>query len=96
MNTLYLLFSIFDHLGDMEYSRVLLTGYFDHSRELYVSPRTINAEGSTGTQHRNVEPGACVVTPFFSRELAQWVLINRGWVPNRKIEPSTRLAGQVS
>ena len=70
-----------------------LSGDYDHSRELYMWPRTLNtAEVST---RRNTEPGACVVTPFFCRELGEWVLVNRGWVPRRKMDPSTRPKGQV-
>lgn len=56
-------------------------------------PRTLNT-ADVGT-HRNTEPGACIVTPFFCHELGQWVLVNRGWVPRRKMDPSTRAEGQV-
>ena len=36
-----------------------------------------------------------MITPFFCKELGQMVLVNRGWVPKRKMDPETRAAGQV-
>lgn len=85
--------SIFDHIPDLEYSRVSLTGYYDHSKELYMWPRTLNTADVSA--QRNTEPGACIVTPFYCYELGQWVLVNRGWVPRRKMDPATRPKGQV-
>ena len=71
----------------------MLTGHFDHSRELHMWPRTLNS--TDDRKRQNTEPGACIVTPFYCRELGEWVLVNRGWVPRRKMDPSTRLRGQV-
>ena len=85
--------SIFDCIQDLEYSRVSLSGYYDHSRELHMWPRTLNTANVSA--QRNTEPGACIVTPFYCHELEQWVLVNRGWVPRRKMDPSTRPKGQV-
>ena len=55
-------------------------------------PRALNIE-TTGGQ--GSEPGAHVITPFYCEELGQFVLVNRGWVPRRKMDPSTRPKGQV-
>ena len=55
-------------------------------------PRALNIE-STG--RRGSEPGAYIVTPFFCEELGEFVLVNRGWVPRRKMDPATRPEGQV-
>ena len=85
--------SIFEHLEELEYTRVTLTGHFDHSRELHMWPRTLYS--ASDKKNPNSEPGACIVTPFYCRELGEWVLVNRGWVPRRKMDPSTRPRGQV-
>lgn len=84
---------ILEHLDELEYSRVSLSGYYDHSRELHMWPRTLNTADTSS--RRNTEPGACVVTPFYCHQLKEWVLVNRGWVPRRKMEPSTRPKGQI-
>lgn len=52
-------------MEELEYRRVTMHGHFDHSRELYMWPRTLNTEG---TKQRNTEPGAYVVTPFYCNE----------------------------
>ncbi len=90
---LFAVFSIFERLDELEYTRVTLTGHFDHSRELHMWPRTLNS--ASDKKQQNTEPGACIVTPFYCRELGEWVLVNRGWVPRRKMDPSTRSKGQV-
>jgi len=72
---------------------VTLTGHFDHSKEMHLWPRALYlGEGSS----KSNEYGAYVVTPFYSEELGRYVLINRGWVPKRKMPPATRNHGQVS
>ena len=84
--------SILERLEELEYRRVHLHGHFDHSKELLMWPRSLNMEN---TGQRGSEPGAHVVTPFYCEELGRFVLINRGWVPRRKMDPTTRLQGQV-
>jgi surfeit locus 1 family protein len=84
-------YSILERLDELEYRRVQLHGHFDHSKELLMWPRSLNTE-STG---RGSEPGAHVVTPFYCEELGQLVLVNRGWVPRRKMDQDTRKRGQV-
>ena len=84
------IYSIRERLGELEYRRVQLHGHFDHSKELLMWPRSLNTE-SMGRG----EPGAHVITPFYCEELGQFVLVNRGWVPRRKMDQSTRSKGQV-
>ncbi len=79
----------------MEYCRVTMTGHFDHSKELYVQPRSLNTT-SDPLSRKSSEPGAHVVTPFFCQELGDWILVNRGSVPRKKVESETRKQGQVS
>ena len=55
-------------------------------------PRALNIENTGG---RGSEPGAHVVTPFYCEELEELILVNRGWVPRRKMEPTSRPQGQV-
>jgi len=73
---------------------VSLTGYFNHSKELHMWPRTLNTTSDVFGK-RNTEPGAYVVTPFFCHELGDWVLVNRGWVPQKRQDPRKRRNGQV-
>ncbi len=56
-------------------------------RPLYTGEATPTGKGS--------EPGANIVTPFFCEELGRYVLVNRGWVPKRRMPPSSRERGQV-
>jgi surfeit locus 1 family protein len=83
---------IVESLDELEYRRVRLTGSFDHSRELHIWPRTLNKES---TQRLRAEPGTQIVTPFFCKELKQWILVNRGWVPKNKTDPTKRPDGQI-
>ena len=84
--------SILERLEELEYSRVHLHGHYDHSKEMYMWPRTLNIETTGG---RGSEPGAHVVTPFYCEELGKFILVNRGWVPRRKMDQSSRKQGQV-
>ena len=54
-------------------------------------PRSLNTE----SKGRGSEPGAHIITPFYCEELGQFILVNRGWVPKRKMDPATRKNGQV-
>ena len=87
--------SLAERLKEFEYRRVRLHGYFDHSKELHVWPRSLYAGEATPVQGRGSQTGANVVTPFFCEELGQFVLVNRGWVPKDKKAPSSRVQGQV-
>ena len=66
-----------------EYRRVQLTGRFDHSKEQYWYARS--KQGAVGVH---------VITPFQLTDGAS-VLVNRGFVPQEKRDPKTRLSGQI-
>lgn len=68
-----------------EFRRVALNGRFDHGREFYLAARS---------QNGNV--GFWVVTPFVLGDGGGAVLINRGWVPNDRKLPETRVEGQLA
>ncbi len=65
-----------------EYRQVILSGTFDHSRETLVQ---------AVTEHGG---GFWVMTPLTTPD-GQTVLINRGFVPSDRRDPTTRPEGQV-
>jgi len=66
-----------------EYRRVQLSGRFDHSKEqFWYAPS------------KQGEVGVHVITPFHLINGAV-VLVNRGFVPQEKRDPKTRLGGQI-
>lgn len=86
-------------LKELEYRRVKVRGRFDHSQEIYILPRSpVDPEkeareaGSIGSSG---EVGANVITPFYCSDLGISILVNRGYVPKRRIRPETRMKGQV-
>lgn len=66
-----------------EYSRVTMRGRFEHEKEVQVYTVT------------ELGPGYWVFTPL-SLTSGSHVLINRGFVPNEKRDPSSRIEGQTS
>ncbi|KAL7980928.1 hypothetical protein Chor_002082 [Crotalus horridus] len=60
-------------LNKMEYVPVKVRGHFDHTKELYVLPRSpVDAEKEARNAGRimsNVESGAHVITPFYCTDL---------------------------
>ncbi|KAK5852385.1 hypothetical protein PBY51_023856 [Eleginops maclovinus] len=86
-------------LQSLEYRRVKARGYYDHSQELYVLPRSpVDPEKEAreaGTLSSSGETGANVITPFHCTDLGITILVNRGYVPKRKIRPESRTKGQV-
>ncbi|KAJ9580646.1 hypothetical protein L9F63_024181 [Diploptera punctata] len=88
-----------EELSELEYCPVRVRGEFDHSREMYMGPRTLLVDGeavSQGTSfsHKS-QIGYMVITPFklVNRDLT--ILINRGWVPAKNTDPETRKSGQI-
>ncbi|RXN10329.1 surfeit locus 1 [Labeo rohita] len=77
----------------LEYRRVKVRGHFDHSKELYILPRSpVDPEREAreaGRISSSAESGANVITPMT-------ILVNRGYVPKDKIRPETRMKGQVT
>lgn len=70
---------------EWHYRRVSLTGEFDHDKELHLFAHT--EKGRSGFQ---------IITPFNRSDEGDIVLVNRGWVPESKKEPQTRVDGQVT
>ncbi len=68
---------------DPSYYRVHVKGHFDHAKERYLY--ALSTDG---------EPGWHVITPLDTVE-GELVLVDRGFVPDRVRDPSTRAAGQL-
>ncbi|XP_004593721.2 surfeit locus protein 1 [Ochotona princeps] len=86
-------------LRELEYRPVRVRGHFDHSKELYMMPRTLvdpaREAREAGRLSSSTESGAHVVTPFHCADLGITILVNRGFVPRRSVNPDTRQKGQV-
>ncbi|XP_077904708.1 surfeit locus protein 1 isoform X1 [Ictidomys tridecemlineatus] len=86
-------------LQNLEYRPVKVRGHFDHSKELYMMPRTMvdpaREAREAGRISSSTESGAYVVTPFHCTDLGVTILVNRGFVPRKKVNPETRQKGQV-
>ncbi|KAL4617421.1 surfeit locus protein 1 isoform X1 [Arapaima gigas] len=91
-----------DHieLNNMEYRRVKVRGHYDHSKELYMMPRSpVDPEREAreaGRLTSSGETGANIITPFYCTDLGITILVNRGYVPKTKIKPETRMKGQIA
>ncbi|XP_053328638.1 surfeit locus protein 1 isoform X2 [Spea bombifrons] len=89
-----------EELRDLEYCPVKVRGHFDHSRELYILPRTLvdpeKEARESGRISSSTESGAHIITPFYCSDLGIPILVNRGFVPKKKMNPETRLKGQVA
>ncbi|XP_031305402.2 surfeit locus protein 1 isoform X1 [Camelus dromedarius] len=86
-------------LKNLEYRPVKVRGHFDHSKELYMMPRTMvdpaREAREAGRLSSSAESGAYVITPFYCTDLGITILVNRGFVPRKKVSPDTRQKGQV-
>lgn len=86
-------------LKNLEYRPVKVRGHFDHSKELYIMPRTMvdpaREARDAGRLSSTDSSGAYVVTPFHCSDLGVTILVNRGFVPRKKVNPETRQQGQV-
>ncbi|KAI5937944.1 Surfeit locus protein 1 [Manis javanica] len=83
-------------LNALEYRPVKVRGHFDHSKELYMMPRTmVDPAREAGRLSSSAESGAHVITPFHCTDLGITILVNRGFVPRKKMNPDTRRKGQI-
>ena len=86
----------YEDLKNMEYQAVRVRGRFDHTQEIHIGPR---ANFVQQTSHQGLgmksQSGVHVVTPFILADRNTRILVNRGFVPRGKIDPSCRLEGQI-
>ena len=74
--------------GKSEYEPVTVTGRFDNAKEIHVLYALTEPKGPIGGR------GYFVMTPFTTTD--GWIVyVNRGFVPAAKVDPATRLEGQV-
>jgi surfeit locus 1 family protein len=70
-------------LANAEWRHVRISGHYLNDREVYLF-----AQGPDGAH------GVQVITPFV-RDAGGTILVNRGFVPNEKKDPTARAAGQI-
>lgn len=83
---------------DLEYQKIRVKGSFDHSQEMYITPRSCVISGGKESRTSFLSPGksgSFVVTPFILSDRDLTILVNRGWVPKKKTFPATREEGQI-
>jgi surfeit locus 1 family protein len=66
--------------------RIQLAGRYLHDREIILQAKTRRGSG---------EAGAHVVTPLVLADAHSIVLVDRGWVPQARVDPATRAEGQI-
>jgi surfeit locus 1 family protein len=75
--------------GDAEYEPVTVTGTFQNDKEIHVTYALTSPKGKYGGF------GAVVMTPMVTD--AGWIVyVNRGFVPEAKIDPATRPGSQIT
>jgi len=87
-----------EDLQDMEYRKFELVGTFQNDQEVFIGPRSRVEEKdlpATGGLISSAQSGYNVVTPFKISGTETTVLVNRGWVPRKKMNPATRSDGQI-
>lgn len=85
-----------EELRDLNYRKVVVKGTFDHSREIFMMPRSpVESQGQGFRNPGKVQTGANVVTAFRMADSDLEILVNRGWVPKDKIQPKARSEGQI-
>ncbi|KAK0065641.1 surfeit locus protein 1 [Biomphalaria pfeifferi] len=83
-------------LKNMEYRKVKVRGTFDHSKELFIGPRSnLHAADTMGGENKAASMGVHVVTPFKLADRDETILVNRGHVKFQNRPPQMRSAGQV-
>ncbi len=86
-------------MSELEYRRVRVRGRFDHSKEIYIGPKSqIKANEQGNLFGSSDSAGFFVVTALDRSDTdadGQRILVNRGWVPKARLSPHTRQAGQV-
>lgn len=88
-------------LEKMEYCKFTVEGEFDHTKEIYLRPRMAvvplkDQRGGGSLISTSSRVGAHVITPFYIPDRGYSVLVNRGFVDDKHMNPKTREIGQVS
>ncbi|XP_034655362.1 SURF1-like protein [Drosophila subobscura] len=86
-------------LSHMEYRLVKVRGRFLHDKEMRMGPRSLIRPDGGETQgglfsQRDAGNGYLIVTPFQLSNRDDIVLINRGWVSRKHVDPETRALAQ--
>ncbi|XP_065651599.1 surfeit locus protein 1 [Hydra vulgaris] len=84
-------------IEEMEYRRVIVRGKFDHTKEVFLGPRSKNVSNSFNNSSlisSRSESGYHIVTPFVLNT-GERILVNRGWVPLKMKSSLTRVQGQI-
>lgn len=79
-------------LENFGFRRVSVSGEFLHDKELYLANRQLYL----ALQLQMSRAGYHVLAPFRLAHGGGFVLVNRGWIPLARKDPSSRLAGQIS
>ncbi|XP_052846062.1 LOW QUALITY PROTEIN: SURF1-like protein [Drosophila gunungcola] len=87
-------------LSHMEYRMVKIRGRFLHEKEMRMGPRSLIRPDGVETQgglfsQRDSGNGYLIVTPFQLADRDDIVLVNRGWVSRKQVEPETRPLAQL-
>ncbi|XP_037906479.1 SURF1-like protein [Hermetia illucens] len=91
-----------EELNSMEYRPVKVRGKFLHDKELYMGPRSFihpygaESKSSLMTPPRDDNVGYHVVTPLKLSGREEIILVNRGWIPKKYMNPLTRQSGQIT
>ncbi|XP_017135621.1 SURF1-like protein [Drosophila miranda] len=86
-------------LSHMEYRLVNVRGRFLHDKEMRMGPRSLIRPDGGETQgglfsQRDAGNGYLIVTPFQLSDRDDIVLINRGWVSRKHVDPESRALAQ--
>lgn len=88
-----------DELEKMEYQSVKVRGHFLHEREIFLGPRSLmtphDEQKGGGIFSTASNSGYYVITPFKLENREEIILINRGWVSRKHLNPNTRKNGQI-
>lgn len=79
----------------MDFRTVHLRGRFLHDQEQFVSPRSAPKNMPQAVLHWGGSSGMQVITPCIL-ESGHVILVNRGWIPHRLIEPKKRLSAVIN
>nr|XP_022909975.1 surfeit locus protein 1 [Onthophagus taurus] len=90
-----------EELESLEYYPIHVKGQFLHDKEMYMGPRSLLIDGDAASKSSLLSKGQTstqgylVVTPFKLSDRDETILVNRGWVPTKSVNPKSRPQGQV-